>query len=523
MSVEASTQPDAEGLLFPDRIAAEDPERPAYVMASTGRVVTYGELVSASRGIARLLWSRGVRHGACVAILMENTEHFLKVAWAAQRMGVRYVAVSGRMTPAEVGYILDDSDATVLFTSAKLLTTAESAALLAPKVQLCLTTGAPNSRFEQLDAAVADAVDANPDEREGVDLLYSSGTTGRPKGILAGLALSPLGTPAGFATLFHDLWGIDREAVYLSPAPLYHAAPLRVAMTVHRYGGTVIVMERFDAATALRLVEQYQVTHAQMVPTMLIRMLKLPDEERLAHDLSSLQVVVHAAAPCPPDAKRRLIEWLGPIVREYYSATENYMFTELDTEQWLSHPGSVGLPIAGVPHIVDDFGNELPAGQTGTIWSEAGPAFEYLNDPEKTAGTRNEGGWTTVGDLGYLDEDGYLYLSDRRSDLILSGGVNIYPQEAENVLASHPDVQDVAVFGIPDDEMGEVVHAVVQLRVGLRPSVELAEQLVAYTEQQLARFKCPRRVDFEEELPRMPTGKLFKRLLRDRYTRHLTQ
>lgn len=503
--------------LFPDSTAASDPGRAAYVMASTGRVVTYGELVEASRDIAALLWSRGVRHGDCVAILMENTDFFLKIAWALQRIGLRYVAVQTRMTPAEIAYILNDSSAKALFTTDALLATAEEAIAGAPGVALRLTTGHPRNSFESLDSALKSVANTTPDEREGVDLLYSSGTTGRPKGILAALPLDPLGTPPGFTKLFHQLWGIGDDTVYLSPAPLYHAAPLRVAMSVHRYGGTVVIMDKFDAALALELVEKYRVTHTQMVPTMLIRMLKLPEEQRLAADLSSLRVVIHAAAPCPPDIKRSLIAWFGPIVREFYSATENYLFTELDSDEWLAHPGSVGRPIAGTPHILDDRGNELPTGETGTIWSEAGPQFEYLNDKEKTAQTRNDRGWTSVGDLGYLDDEGYVYLSDRRSDLILSGGVNIYPQEIENVLAGHPDVADVAVFGIPHDEMGQVVHAVVQLRADLEPSLEVEAALVDYCEQNLARFKCPRHVEFAATLPRTPTGKLLKRLIRDEY------
>jgi long-chain acyl-CoA synthetase len=504
--------------LFPDRTAASDPGRPAYVMASTGRTVTYGELVEASRDLAALLWSRGVRHGDCVAILMENTEYFLKIAWALQRIGLRYVAVQTRMTPAEIAYILNDSASKALFTTESLLGTAEEAVADAPEVVLRFTTGEARDSFESIGAALqSDGALAAPEEREGVDLLYSSGTTGRPKGVLASLPLDPLGTPPGFTKLFHQLWGIGDDTVYLSPAPLYHAAPLRVAMSVHRYGGTVVIMDKFDASLALALIEKYRVTHTQMVPTMLIRMLKLPDEQRQETDLSSLRVVIHAAAPCPPDIKRKLIGWFGPIVREFYSATENYLFTEIDSQEWLAHPGSVGRPIAGIPHILDDQGNELPPGETGTIWSEGGPQFEYLNDKEKTAQTRNDRGWTSVGDLGYVDEEGYVFLSDRRSDLILSGGVNIYPQEIENVLAGHPDVADVAVFGIPHDEMGHVVHAVVQLRANLEPSPAVEAGLVAYCEQHLARFKCPRHLDFASTLPRTPTGKLLKRLIRDEY------
>ncbi|MGW0043392.1 AMP-binding protein [Rhodococcus sp. NPDC003348] len=509
---------------FPDTHAVTDPDRPAYIMADTGVVVTYRELVDDSRAIAALLWSRGMRHGDCVAILMENNAWFLKLAWAAQRIGLRYVTLSTRLLADEIAYILRDSGTKVLFTSARYLESAAGAAAELPATGHLFTIDDPGLGFENLSAAVASVPGSVAvEECEGVDLLYSSGTTGRPKGVIAELPLHPLGTPPGVAQLLHSRWGIDRDAVYLSPAPLYHAAPLRFNMTVHRHGGTSIVMERFDAERALELIERYRVTHTQMVPTMFIRMLKLPDVQRTGHDVSSLRVVIHAAAPCPPDTKRAMIDWLGPIVHEYYSSTENCLFTALDSREWLAHPGSVGRPLLGAAHIVDETGQELPAGEPGTIWSEGGLQFEYLNDPEKTAASRNDRGWTTVGDLGYLDEDGFLYLSDRRADLILSGGVNIYPREAEDVLVVHPKVADAAVFGVPHDELGEIVHAVVQPVPGVTAGPDLEEELLAFCRERLATYKCPRRIDFEAELPRHATGKLYKRLLRDRYTRTVSR
>lgn len=503
---------------FPDTHAAADPDRPAYIMADSGAVVTYSELVDDSRDIAKLLWSRGIRHGDCVAVLMENSASFPKIAWAAQRIGLRYVTLSTRLLPDEVAYILRDSGARALFTGARHLGTAADAADATPSVEHRFVVDEPDRGFENLWQEI-DSVSAgvSPEECEGVDLLYSSGTTGRPKGVVAELPLHPLGTPPGVAGLLHNQWGIDRDSIYLSPAPLYHAAPLRFTMTVHRYGGTAIVMERFDPERALELVERYRVTHTQMVPTMFIRMLKLPDEQRTGYDVSSLQVVIHAAAPCPPDTKRAMIDWFGPIVHEYYSSTENSLFTALDSHEWLAHPGSVGRAILGVPHILDESGDELPPGESGTIWSEGGLLFEYLNDPVKTTESRNERGWTTVGDLGYLDKDGFLYLSDRRADLILSGGVNIYPRESEDVLVVHPKVADAAVFGIPHDELGEVVHAVVQTAPGVIADEGLEEELLAFCREKLSAFKCPRRIDFVDEMPRHATGKLYKRLLRDRY------
>ncbi|MBF6382643.1 AMP-binding protein [Nocardia farcinica] len=503
---------------FPDTHAAADPDRPAYIMAETDTVVTYRHLVDASRAVAALLWSRGLRHGDCVALLMENHVDFPKIAWAAQRIGLRYVTISTRLLPEEVAYILADSGARALFTSARYADVAAAASARVPAVRERFVVDADRPGFENVSAAVASVPDGvRPDEREGVDLLYSSGTTGRPKGVVAELPLAPLGTPPGVAGLLHSRWGIGRDSVYLSPAPLYHAAPLRFTMTVHRFGGTVIVMERFDAEAALAAIERYRVTHTQMVPTMFIRMLRLPDEQRLRYDLSTLRTVIHAAAPCPPDTKRAMIDWLGPIVHEFYSCTENALFTALDSQEWLAHPGSVGRAILGTPHILDDGGRELPPGEPGTIWSEGGLMFEYLNDPAKTAASRNERGWTTVGDIGYLDEDGYLYLADRRADLILSGGVNVYPREAEDALVVHPKVADAAVFGIPHDELGEVAHAVVVPAPGVAPDAALAGELLAYLRERLAGYKCPRAIDFEPELPRAATGKLYKRVLRERY------
>ena len=511
---------------FPDDVAALDPDRPAVLMAGSGRVLSYGELVALSRQIAALLWSRGLRPGDCVALLMENTEQFLPIAWAAQRTGLRYVGLSTRLQPAEIAYILGDSGADALFTSPAWLGPAAAATALTP-VRHRFTTGPAADGFESLTltltpapapAAGPDGAGNQPVECEGVDLLYSSGTTSRPKGVVAALPLAPLGTPPGVATLLRSRWGLDEHTVYLSPAPLYHAAPLRFCMTVLRAGGTVVVMERFDAQAALELIERHGVTHTQLVPTMLIRMLKLPPAERDRHDLRTLKVVVHAAAPMPVPAKRDLIDWLGPIVHEFYSATENYLFTALDTQEWTAHPGSVGRPLSGTPHILDEAGNELPPGRIGTIWAQGGLAFEYLNDPERTARSRNAHGWTTVGDLGHLDEDGYLYLSDRRADLILCGGVNVYPQEAENVLLGHPDVADACVFGIPHDELGEVVHAVVQPRAGAAADPgRLADELMEYCRQRLARYKCPRRIDLSADLPRTATGKMIRRELRERY------
>ena len=503
---------------FPDGHAEEHPDHPAYVLARSGEVVTYRELTERSRRVARMLRQAGAERGSAVAFMLENHPRFLDLAWGAQRAGLRYTAISPRLTADEVAYMLEDSAARVLIASAATADVAREAAARTPGVSSSISVDGPLDGFESYEELVS-GQPAEPleDEAEGLEFLYSSGTTGRPKAIKAELALDPIGTPPAIVPLFERLYGFGADTVYLSPAPLYHSAPLRFNMAVHRLGGTTIVMDRFDPEWALELIERHRVTHVQMVPTMFIRLLRLSEEERAAHDISSLRSVIHAAAPCPPDVKRQMIEWLGPIVEEYYSATEVYLLTAIDSEDWLAHPGSVGRALVGTPHIVDDDGNELPVGEVGAVWSEGGPQFEYHNAPEKTADSRDSRGWTSVGDIGYLDAEGYLYLTDRKADMIISGGVNIYPQEAENVLATHPAVADAAVFGIPEPELGEEVKGVVQALPSASPGDELEAELIAYCHERLAKYKCPRTIDFTDELPRHPTGKLYKRLLRDQY------
>jgi long-chain acyl-CoA synthetase len=504
--------------LFIDLHAEANPDKPAYVMARTGETVSYRELTDRSRQAAHMIRALGATQGSCIAIMMENHLRYLEIAWAAQRAGLRYTTISPRLTVDEVAYILEDSAARLLFVSESTADVAAAAAATVPGVSALISVGSPRSGAEDYAALIGGyPAQPLPDEAEGVDFLYSSGTTGRPKAIKTELPLNPLGTPPAIVPLFERLYGFGRDTVYLSPAPLYHSAPLRFNMAVQRLGGTTIVMDRFDAAWALELIERYCVTHTQMVPTMFVRLLRLPAEERNRFDVSSLRAIVHAAAPCPVDVKRQMIDWLGPIIFEYYSATEIYMLTAIGSEDWLAHPGSVGTSLVGTPHILDDDGIELPSMEAGTIWSESGPSFEYHNAPAKTAEARNALGWTTVGDIGYLDGEGYLYLTDRKADMVISGGVNVYPQEAENVLVSHPSVADAAVFGIPNAELGEEVKAVVQLVDTIPATADTEQELLTYCYGRLAKYKCPRTIDFSDELPRQATGKLYKRLLRDRY------
>jgi long-chain acyl-CoA synthetase len=501
---------------FPDECAARSPGRVAYVMADGGEVVTYLDLVERSRRCAHLLRELGVGPDDHIGVIAENHPRLLEVAWGAQRSGIRYTLMSPRSTAAECEYIVGDCDARLLITTERCSSVARAAAA-ARQIPMLQLDGRSLPGEDYAARSASEPATPVSDEVEGSDFLYSSGTTGRPKGIVLDVPLAPIGTPPGFAGLLAELWDFGEDTVFLSPAPLYHSAPLRFNMTVQRFGGTSVIMEQFDAERLLQLIEIHRVTHMKVVPTMFSRLLKLPASVRRSADLSSLRAVIHAAAPCPQAVKREMIEWLGPIVHEFYSATENYMFTHIDAADWLRRPGSVGRPIIGVPHVLDDDGSELPAGSVGQIWSEGGRRFRYHNDPEKTAASRNERGWTTVGDVGYLDRDGYLFLVDRRTDLILSGGVNVYPREAEDVLSTHPAVVDVAVFGVPDDDFGEAVKAVVQPGSMDEAGEELAAELLAHCREQLTSYKCPQSVDFRAELPRQATGKLYKRLLRDEY------
>ena len=505
--------------MHPGTFAASDPDRPAVVVEPGGPTVTYGELEAGSNRVAHLLRARGLTTGRRVAILSENRAEYLELAWGAQRAGLYHVGINMHLTADEVAYIVRDSQADLVVASDRLGDLADQVFAdegLATRGRLML--GEPRAGWESYAAAVA-AQPPTPiaDEAEGDFMLYSSGTTGRPKGIKRPLAGGPLGShPDIPGTWLRTLLGMRPGDVYLSPAPLYHAAPLAWSMGVHRSGSTVVVMRKFDAELALALVERHRVTHSQWVPTMFVRMLKLPDEVRNRYDISSLRHAVHSAAPCPVEVKQAMIDWWGPVLFEYYSSTEGAGATSITSEEWLRKPGSVGRPLMGTPYVTDDEGELLPTGETGTIWFTGGSRFEYHGAPGKTAAASDARGGTSVGDVGHLDEDGYLYLSDRRYHLIISGGVNIYPQEIEDALVMHPDVVDVGVVGAPDPEMGERVVAVVQPRDPAAAGPELAAELTAFARARLAGYKCPRQLLFLDELPRTPTGKLRKHELRSR-------
>jgi long-chain acyl-CoA synthetase len=505
--------------VHPGALAEAHPDKVAYRMAGSGREVTYQELDDDSNRLAQLLHARGLRPGDSIAVCMENNEHYLKVLWAAHRSGLYYTAASSRLTADELGYIVNDCGAKAFITSQHKREQALDLLDKTPAVHTRLMVGGAAEGHEDYDEAVA-AQPAHPldDEPEGRDLLYSSGTTGRPKGVKFALSGQPVAeAPYPVLVLGQLLYGFNPDMVYLSPAPLYHAAPLRFTLAVTMIGGTAVIMEHFDPAEYLRLVEAHRVTHTQLVPTMFVRLLKLPEAQRTAHDLSSLQVAIHAAAPCPVPVKEQMIQWWGPVIYEYYAGTEGNGFVACDSNEWMAHKGTVGKALLGQIHIVGDDGEEVPTGESGTVYFGGGTEFEYLNDAEKTRKSYNDKGWSTLGDVGYVDGDGYLYLTDRKAYMIISGGVNIYPQEAENVLVTHPKVMDAAVFGVPNEEMGEEVKAVVQPVSWDDAGPDLERELIAFCKEKLASYKCPRTVDFEAELPRHPTGKLYKRLLKDRY------
>jgi acyl-CoA synthetase (AMP-forming)/AMP-acid ligase II len=430
---------------------------------------------------------------------------------------VYWTPVNWHLTEEEAAYVVRDCGARVLVASEQVAALAGRIAAGNTGLDAAVVTGPGRDGLEGLDDALARVVDtdAPAEEVEGTYFFYSSGTTGMPKGIKPDHAFPPFGTGLTIDHIMASAFGFGPGSVYLCPAPLYHAAPAGWSLGTQRNGGTVVVMEKFDPLECLRAIERHGITHVQFVPTHFVRLLKLPEEVRWGFDLSSLQVVVHAAAPCPPEVKRRMIDWLGPKILEFYAGSEGTGMTMIDSADWLAHPGSVGRAAQGTVHIVGDDGTEVPTGEIGSIYFSGGGTFEYHNDPEKTAAAFNERGWTTLGDMGHLDDDGFLYLADRRTDLIISGGVNVYPAEIEEALIMHAAVADVAVVGVPDDEMGQSVRAVVQCTPGVAGTPELAEELVRGCRERLAGFKCPRSVVFVDELPRLPSGKLLRRRVRE--------
>ena len=504
--------------MHPITHAQTRPDHPAMIMAGSGETVTFGEMDAYANRFAQLLRARGLERGDHFAVLMENNVHYLQVVWGSQRAGTMMVPISTRLTAPEIAYILKDAGAKFLLTSTHYAEAIAGIRNECPDLPLLIVGGEGDEDYEA--ALAAQPSEPIADQAPGQYMLYSSGTTGRPKGVkpappedddilainpLVGLAVMGAGMPA------------DGSMVYLSPAPLYHAAPIGWCTTAQRLGGTVVVMEKFDPEHALETIDKYKVTDSQWVPTHFVRMLKLDPEVRTRYDLSSHQRALHAAAPCPVPIKREMIEWWGPIINEYYAGSEGIGMTLIKAEDWLTHPGSVGKAIHGTLHVCDAEGDELPAGQDGLLFFENDQIPTYHNDPEKTREAMHPKGWMTLGDIGHVDEDGFLFLTDRKSHMIISGGVNIYPQEIENLLVTHDKVMDAAVIGAPCPDFGEKVVAVVQPMDMAEAGDALEAELRDFLAPSLSKIKMPKLFDFRPQLPREANGKLYKRELRDEY------
>ena len=506
----------------PRHWAAVSPKRPAVIFGGSGQVVTYAALDERSNRCAHLLRGLGLQRGAHVALLIENHPCFLEMAWAAHNAGLYFTPISWRFQPDEIAFILADCGAQVLFVSMQQAHFLPALRRRLPALKVLMVGGAVDG-CEWYEQAIA-LRPASPvsDEARGSDMVYSSGSTGRPKGVKQKLTDVGVDGPSPMFGVYEQRYGWGTQTVYLMPAPLYHSGPLRFAMTMQHVGATLIVMEHFDAAQALALCERYRVTDAHWVPTMLVRILKLPTAVRERYDLSSVIRVIHGAGPCAPETKRAMIDWLGPILEESYGGTEGNGLTMISSKEWLAHPGSVGRAFVGSLHILDDNGAELPTGDQGLVYFAGGPKFEYHGNPQKTRESYDAQGRSTLGDIGYLDAEGYLYLTDRKHNMIITGGVNVFPQEIENVLIGHPQVIDVAVFGLPDIEMGETIQAVVQPRDMANAGPALVAELIEYCRSRLARYKAPRQIDFRSELPRHDTGKIYTRLIKNEYLAKLT-
>jgi long-chain acyl-CoA synthetase len=507
--------------MFTRSTAQEHPDRPAIIMASTGQVITHAEHEAGANRLAHALRRHGLQKGDHYALFMENNNKFLEICAAGERSGLFYTPINSYLTADELAYIIQNSQSKVLIVSKAKRDIAAAALEQCPNVTLGIMIDAEENDpvfVDYVNLIAHEPTEPIADENLGIAMLYSSGTTGRPKGILRPMPDSSPDSPLPLWGFLDNLWKYEDGMTYLSPAPLYHSAPQAAVGLSLRRGGTVVVMENFDPEQYLMLIEKYKITHSQLVPTMFSRMLKLPEDVKHKYDLSSLKVAVHAAAPCPVPVKEKMIEWWGPIIEEYYGATEGLGFAACDSAQWLAHVGTVGKVLIGELHILDDDMNPLPQGEPGTLWFKAATAFSYFNDTEKTKeSTSADGVLTTVGDVGYLDADGYLFLTDRATFMIISGGVNIYPQESENLLITHPKVADAAVFGVPNVDLGEEVKGVVQLMPGIEASGSIERELIDFCNEHLARQKCPRSIDFVTEFPRLPTGKLYKKPLRDKY------
>ena len=498
--------------------AQRRPDHPACICGATGQALSYADLEAGSNQVAHWLRRHQIHVGDSVVVLCQNSSWYYQFVWGAHRAGVYYTPVSWHATAEEIAYIIQDSGAKAFVASSRFSKAARGALKLVSNEVLAWSAFDAVAGFERMDLACA-ALPSSPvrDEISGREMLYTSGTTGKPKGVKFPLPGDPIDCPQA-GDMFYLQEGYGPDAVVLAPGPAYHASPLLATLAAHRFGASVLIMDKFDAEQCLSLIEQHQVTHLVCVPAHFIRLLKLPEDTRNRYDVSSVGWIVHTAAPCPVEIKRSMIDWFGPVIVEVYSGTERVGGSIIRCEDWLKHPGSIGKSPTGSAHVVDESTwSVCPAGEVGVIYFESEDHFEYHGDAEKTRQSISPQGWRTLGDIGYMDEEGYIYLTDRKSNMIITGGVNVYPQESENRMITHPDVNDVAVFGIPNDAFGEEVKAVVQLADGVAAAPEKEQELIDYCKAVLSPIKCPRSVDFMAELPREENGKLYKHKLIDRY------
>lgn len=498
-------------------IARRRPDHLAAIDYDSGETLSFGALDRASLALSKLLRDRRVGSEDEVAILMENCADYFVAIWAIRRTAMYIVPVNWHLRPEKIRYIVENSGARAIITTPRLIETACAATKDNAGLAARLIFGPCQSGFESIEALRSSQAD-RPDrpELDGAPLYYSEGTSGKPKGVLRPLTGEPFGAPSLVEQAMTGTYLIDEKTIYLSPAPLYHAAPIGWTMMVQRIGGTVVLLRSFDPERALQAIDGLHVTHAQFVPTHFVRMLRMPQHAREQYDLSSLRVVVHAAAPCPPEVKRQILDWLGLIVYEYYGGSERCGFTAISPQKALTHPGSVGRSLVGAIRIVDPHTeDEVRVGEVGLVYFEAAQPFEYYGEPGKSAACFNAAGWGTMGDMGYVDIDGYLYLTDRMCNMVISGGVNIYPHEIEDLLTLHPFADDIAVIGLPDPEYGERLQAFVKLMPEVAADNQTADLLIAHCRANLASYKCPRGIAFIKEMPRLPREKLLKRHLID--------
>ncbi len=502
----------------PRVFAQSQPDKPAYVMTDTGEIVTYLQLEERANKIAHLFTNAGLKKHDHVAMMMENHTRFFEIIWGAMRSGIIITPISTALLEEEVAYILSNCEAKLFITSPKYTKIAKSA-LSVENIDHYFMVNDVIAGYSSLESAIED-LPATPiaNEIQGATMLYSSGTTGVPKGVYSPPESDDIMEIKPILIAIGQTFKFGPHVKYLSPAPLYHAAPLAYNMVNMIFGGTSYIMSKFDAEKSLAVIEKFKTNYSQWVPIMFVRMLKLPEGVREKYDVSSMKLALHAAAPCPIQIKEQMIEWWGPVIFEYYGASEGNGMTAITSEEWLTHKGSVGRAFSATLVILDDDGNEVPRGEIGNVYFEGGSEFKYHNEPGKTKNSYARPKCSTVGDIGFMDKDGYLYLTDRKNFTIITGGVNVYPQEIENCIINHPRVADVAVFGIPHEEFGQEVKAVVQPKDWADATSDFGAEIMDYCRERLSRIKIPRSVDFEQELPRKDNGKLYKRRLVERYT-----